>query len=286
MISKKGKCLTLGIVAASLAFGADLNANLNPQTAKAWESYVASAHAQMQARLGATACFLWSEEKPERLRRLRGGEILVAPADSQTPRRIPGGLIHHWLGAVFIPDVTLPQVLAAMRSYSRYPEYYPSIASSTLVATDGSTDRVTSIEKHQAMFSRIALDADMSTVFVNAGEKRIYSESSSTRLQQIQDYGGKGQHELQPGSPKAYLWALSTITRYQERDGGVYLELEGMALSRDIPSSLRWMVDPFVRRASVAAMATSLKETRDALTEDRGHPAEALPSGAITFRAR
>ncbi len=239
----------------------------------------------MNARLGPTSCFLWSEENPARMRRLRDGEILVEAADEQTPRQIPGGLIHHWIGAIFLPGATLAQVLASQRDYDRYSAYYPSIVSSRLVARDGLTDRVTTIERHQAMFSKIALDADVSTTYVEVSQQRAYSSSSTTRLQEIQNYGGRGQHEMEPGAPKAYLWRLSTIGRYEERDGGVYLELEGMALSRDIPNALRWLVDPFVRQASAGAMATSLRETRDAVLGGRaGSPGKPL-SGAVTFRA-
>ncbi len=282
MIREYGKWFALVMLAAGQAGAADLN----PDTAKAWEQYIGSARAQMQARLGATACFLWSEESDGRLQRLRGGEILVTPVDEQTPRRIPGALIHHWLGAVFIPEVALTQVLGTLRDYSRYTQYFPTIVSSTLVAREGPTDHVTSIERHQAMFSKIALDAEVSTVYSDAGEKRAYSESYTIRLQQIQNYGGRSQHELEPNASKAYLWALSTISRYEERDGGVYLELDGMALSRDIPNSLRWLVDPFVRQASMAAMATTLRQTRDAVLGERSKSPGKLPSGAVTFRAR
>jgi len=32
--------------------------------------------------------------------------------------------------------------------------------------------------------------------------------------------------------------------RFEERDGGVYVEVEAIALSRDVPASLRWLVEP------------------------------------------
>ena len=43
-------------------------------------------------------------------------------------------------------------------------------------------------------------------------------------------------------------------------DGGVYVEMETMALSRDIPAALRWMVDPIVQRVAKSAMTTSLRQ--------------------------
>ena len=45
----------------------------------------------------------------------------------------------------------------------------------------------------------------------------------------------------------------------------MYVELEAIALSRDIPGSLRWMVEPIVRRVSRSALVVSLQETADAV---------------------
>jgi hypothetical protein len=240
----------------------------------------------MNARLGATSCFLWAEEDASRLQRLRAGEILVVPGQDGTPRHVPGGLIHHWLGAVFIPGVTLQEALFAMRDYNTYPEYYPSVVSARLITTHGETDHFTSLERHQAMFSKIGLDADFTATYHEVGPTRAYSIATATRLQQIEDYGGKHQYELEPGSAKAYLWRLTTITRYLQRDGGVYLELEGMALSRDIPAALRWLVEPFVRQAAQAAMAASLRQGRQAVLKDRGKPPETFPAAAVSFSAQ
>ena len=61
------------------------------------------------------------------------------------------------------------------------------------------------------------------------------------------------------------IWRLNSIARYQERDGGVYVELEAIALSRDIPGGLRWLVEPIVRRVSRSSLVVSLQETADAV---------------------
>ena len=284
MAVKSGKLLAL----LMLAVGAAPAAELNPQTVKVWNEYVASVRARTEARARPTACFLWVDENADRLQRLHRGEIVVAPG-GQTPLHIPGGLIHHWMGAVFIPDVTLAQVLETVQDYDRYKDYYPSVIRSTLTSRIGQEDRFSTLERHQALFSRIALDADFGATYTNAGPKRGYTFSRSTRLQQIQNYGEAHQREMEPGASKAYMWRLDTISRYEERDGGVYLELEAMALSRDIPVALRWLVEPFVRDAAAGAMAASLKQTRQAVLErSKGpmRPVTAVPAGAAALRAQ
>ncbi|MGA7414121.1 MAG: hypothetical protein WBW33_26850, partial [Bryobacteraceae bacterium] len=71
--------------------------------------------------------------------------------------------------------------------------------------------------------------------------------------------------EMPPDTGSGFIWRLYSISRLEERDGGVYVELEVIALSRDIPAPYQWFVDPIVRRVSKDAMITSLKQTSEAV---------------------
>ena len=61
---------------------------------------------------------------------------------------------------------------------------------------------------------------------------------------------------------KGLIWRLYSAPRFEERDGGVYIELEALALSRDIPAGLHWMIEPIVRRVSRSSLATALQQTQ------------------------
>ncbi len=280
MLESGRSLFALMVLAAGVAEGAGLNS----QIVKAWDGYLDAAHDKMNARLGPDGCFLWAEEREGRMQRLRDGEILVAPGSDQNPRRVPGGLIHDWIGAVFVPGVSLEDLLGTVRDYNRYGRFYPSVVSAKLLIRSGPVDRLTTIERHRAMFSNIALDGDFTATYKDAGHGRAYNISHGTRLQQIENYGDAKQRELPPDAPKAYLWRLHSITRYEERDGGVYLEIEAFALSRDIPASLQWLVDMFVRQSARGAMAATLRLTRDAVMEDSVVAREKLPRGAAGLR--
>ena len=99
-------------------------AKLEPTTTKAWEEYAAAATMGMEQRLNPGNSFLWVDEVPERLRKVRSGEIVVSPVGPQSPKRVPSGLIHDWLGAAFIAHVTINDVLAVVRDYARYKDLY------------------------------------------------------------------------------------------------------------------------------------------------------------------
>ena len=84
-------------------------------------------------------------------------------------------------------------------------------------------------------------------------------------MQEIRHYGRPDQQELPPDQGSGYIWRLYSVARFEERDGGVYIELEAIALSRDIPVGVRWLVDPIVRRVSRNTLLISLQQMEQAV---------------------
>jgi len=246
-------------------------ATLDPGALTEWDAYVQSATARMNERAKPGASYLWADESPERLARVRAGEIVVAPRAPQIPIKVPSGLIHDWIGATFIPQVSLHQVLQVVRDYSEYKELYePDVIESRTIqsgdlASGAATDRFSMLLIHKAVSLKTAIDADYESRFTRLDDRRVYSIGHTTRIQEMADYGSSAEHLLPEGTGHGLIWRLFTITRYLERDGGVYIEFEAIALSRDIPASIRWLVEPVVRRLSRTSLSASLRETGKAV---------------------
>jgi hypothetical protein len=241
-------------------------ATLEPATLKAWDAYVESANIRMEQRLSPASAFLWLDEEPERRARIRAGEIVVSPVGLPNPKTVPSGLIHDWVGAAFIAGVTLHDVLGVVRDYAQYKDLYqPAVADSKVINTDETKDRFSMLLIHKSTFLKTALDVDYESQYIYLDDGRAYSLSRATRIQEVYEYGLSGQHILEEGEGKGIIWRLFNITRYAERDGGVYVELEAIGLSRDIPASLRFLVEPIVRRVSQASLSTSLRQTENAV---------------------
>jgi hypothetical protein len=240
-------------------------ANLDPATLKAWDEYVAATKNQMEQRLSPGNTFLWLDERPERLAKVLAGEIVVSPV-GLNPKKAPSGLIHDWLGAAFIPAVTLNDVLGVVRDYARYKDLYqPAVVDSRVIDCGETKDRYSMVLINKSIFLKTALDADYESHFVHLDDRRVYITAWATRIQEIDDYGSPAERVLPEDEGKGILWRLFSITRYAERDGGVYLEFEVIGLSRDIPASLRWIVEPVVRRISRASLTTSIRQTQHAV---------------------
>jgi len=241
-------------------------AHLEPVTSQVWENYVQSATDRMEHRLSPGQSFLWVDEAPDRLARVRAGEVVVSPAGPEVPKKVPSGLIHDWVGAVFVPNVSLSDAQSVVRDYARYKDlYHPSVIDSKVISRADDKDRFSMRFLNKSILLKTAFDADYESCSTQVDERRLYTVSRTTRVREIEDYGSSGQRAFAEGEGHGIIWSLFAITRLMERDGGVYIELEAIGLSRDIPGSMRWLIEPVVRRISRSSLSTSLEQTANAV---------------------
>ena len=215
-----------------------------------------------------TAEFLALRLPDEELNRyeLHNGEIVVAPVTRQNPMKVADGLIHHWVGAMFVPNCKLDDMIEVTRDYDRYKDFYrPSVIESKMIARNNSDDRFSMLIVNKALFLNSALDADYHTTIVRLDDRRFYSISRTTRVQEVEEYGEPGEYRKPEGEGSGYIWRLYSIARLQQSDDGVYVEIEAIALSRQIPAAVRFLSDPVVRRVSRNSLLTSLQKTAEAV---------------------
>jgi len=241
-------------------------ADLSPDTVAAWQQYLRIVDGRMQSRLDGVQPFLWVDEDPARAQRVRRGEIVVSDLRRKVATAVPHGQIHDWIGGAFIPGASVAEVLAVVRDYDHYKEFFkPTVVDSRSIGQAGPRQHFEMLWLQKVLFVTAAIDAEYQSTYFPVDDKRWYSTSSSTRIQEIENYGEADERKLPPGSGCGCLWKVHSIARFQERDGGVYVEIEAVGLSRDIPASLRWMVAPVVSRVSRNGVINSLRETRDAV---------------------
>jgi hypothetical protein len=75
----------------------------------------------------------------------------------------------------------------------------------------------------------------------------------------------EGGRELPPGQDHGFLWRLNSYWRFEERDGGVYVECEAISLTRNVPLGLGWLVNPIIRSLPRESLANTLWATREAV---------------------
>jgi hypothetical protein len=241
---------------------------LKPETVAAWDAYLQAANDKMQARLQPGAHFLWIDDEPGRAEKIRTKGPYIAPAAKDIPRKVPSGLIHDWLGVGFVPNAKIEDILRIVRDYDHYKDIYrPGVIDSAFRRTDGMQDFFFLRLANRSVVAKTALDTEGVSSYTRVDDTRWYGVSNTTEIREIDKFGTEEQRTLPPDEGRGLIWRLSSITRLEERDGGVYAELEAIALSRDIPAAFRLFVTPIVRRVARDSLATSLHQTKVAIDD-------------------
>jgi hypothetical protein len=271
--------IVLTACAPRISRGADLQSG----TLLAWDAYLKEADFQMKARAAGRRTFLWMDESPARAARTRRGEVVIAPVAGHGTESVPHGLVHDWIGAIFIPGATVDALQAAVHDYDNYQRMYQPVVTSsrTLACTDNSQE-FQMVWQSRVLFMTAAMQGRYQARDVRLDAHRGYSVAEAVEVREIEAYRHTGERLLPPDTGNGFIWRIRSMARFEERDGGVYLELEAIALTRDIPASLAWMVNPVVNRLSTHSLTTTLRQTRDAVMAS-GVPLET--SASCTNRA-
>ncbi len=236
------------------------------ETLRAWDEYIQIVNLNVARSAAGSSQFLWTDESRDMTRRLQQNEVVVTNHD---PEEIPQGMIHDWVGAVVVPNVTLDQALSVVEDYDRFNEFYqPLVRMCTTLARDGDRVRLNVVATQKAFSVTAAVKTEEQVQVVRLGPKKAYITSSAVRIQEIADYGRPTEHPFPESRRPGYVWREVTIQRLEERDGGVYIELETIVLSRGIPHGFRWLIKPLVDELPRKVMLDTLNDTRSAVLHE------------------
>lgn len=247
---------------------------LAPSTLAAFDRYVQLTNYRNDSELQRGTNLLWVDSLPETERneayaRLRRGEVEIkqlTTLDSGKPIGCPSGLIHHWVGVVYIPGAQLGQVLTILEDYDHQSAYYaPDVERSKIESRDGDHFVVfLRFRRHKVI--TVVLDTEHDVHYFHGAPGRAHSRSSAVRIAEVENAGQRDEREKPPGDDGGFLWRMETWWRMEERDGGVYVQSEVVSLTRDIPTGLGWMIGPFVTSIPKETLAFTLEATKKAVT--------------------
>jgi hypothetical protein len=277
--ARSGRCVPLLICLVAGQFATLARATeLRAATSEAFDVYVSLTEERM-ARDLRNGHFLLVDDLPEPSRQkayaqLRQGQFYVRQlrtTDDARPIAIPGGLTHHWAGVAFIPGATLDQTLDVLQDFNHYQDIFrPYVRHSRLIEVQNEQYHIYEQVMRQTIIT-VAFNTEFQIRYRLMDPTRFVSQSYSTRIAQVEDMGRPGEHELPPGDDHGYLWRLDSYWRVQEKDGGVYLQVEGVALSRTVPAYLAWLVDPLLSSVPRGILSYILNTTRLAVTNRAGN---------------
>lgn len=250
-----------------------LAGDLKPQTLAAFRRYESFTEERIAKQVSDPRVFLYINtlSPAERARvyaSLKAGGIYIAPLTTLDASGhailSPQGLIHHWVGAVFIPGATMAGTLKVLEDYDHKQDDYPEVVRSRLLHREG--DRFQAymrLQEHRVI--TVTLDADFDVAYTERDAQHWFSTSHSTSIRQVEDAGKPGARDLPEGEGEGFLWQLDSYWQFVEQDGGVYVELEAVSLTRDVPTGLGWMIKPFITSVPRESLESTLESTRKAV---------------------
>jgi hypothetical protein len=250
-------------LAALVALGAGAAAGEEP-AAMAQAGFDAYVH-KVEARLAIAHRGADTYLAPADWRRVRAGEPVIEELTEKNQAEPPGALIHDWRGTAFAPGATAAEFERALRDFAAYPrEFAPQVVSAR--ATEQDADHAQAVLRvRQQHVITVVLDTTYDISYAPAdpgnGPERGTIASRSTRVEEI----GADGRALSASEDHGFLWRMNTYWSYEERDGGVYMQLESVSLTRSIPTGLGWAVGPFVESVPRESIEFTLRAVVKAL---------------------
>jgi hypothetical protein len=255
--------LTAVLLAAQQLYGAELR----PRTLQSWETYIRLTEQRIGAELNdgqmVLATDFLAENRPIRPL-LRNGQVDIRrhqTTDGGKEISVPDGMIHHWLGTMFVPQTTLPALLAWLQDYDQHEKHFLEVERSQLVSRDGPEFKIFYRLRRKKVIT-VYYNTFHTVVYREHDPKRVSSRSFTTKIAQLDQPGEPGEAEKPVGNDSGFLWRLNSYWRFQEEDGGVFVECESVSLSRSIPFALGWLIKGYVEsipRESLEGTLTSIR---------------------------
>lgn len=231
-----------------------------PETLRAFESYSGAVEARIERDRG-TADFLRLAAGESARARLRDGDVVAVAASALGVRpavAIPSGQVQHWVGAAFIPGMTIARALPKLRDYNnRKREMAPGIVESRILSREGDEFRVWLRVQQRAMLPAV-FDLILQIRYRAPDDGRLEIES---RTESVREVAGVDAPRGAAARDRGLLWALDHYWRFEEGDGGVYVECEALVLARATPALLRWIAEPLVARAARRTLEGTVVDT-------------------------
>ena len=242
-------------------------AELKPQTVAAFNRYVQLTEARISAEQQEGQPFLHGALD---FATLRKGELAIQRLQTREKGReidIPDGIVHHWVGTVFVPGATVDRAVALLQDYNRHAEIYaPNVARSKVLSRDGDTFRVY-LRFFMKQVLTVVVNSDHDARFERPRPDRAASRIISTRIAEVENPGTPQEKEKPVGNDGGYLWRLNSYWRFVEKDGGTYVQCESISLTRGIPTGFGWLVGPFVSGIPRETLTFTLETTRRTLAQ-------------------
>lgn len=256
-------------VACVLILGLASGARAGPpaSTVAAWRAYESQVESAYTASSAAPAGQFFVHDRaslaPDWRRAVMQGTPSIRKIEAAS---VEDGKIHHWVGAVFVPAVTIEGAIETVqRSAGSEFRAYPDVLASRLIERSGPRARVFMKLRRDSVIT-VTYNTEHVVDYARLTSTRAVVRSVATRIAELAAAGSPDEHEKPPSQDNGFLWRLNAYWRYEAVTGGVIVECESVSLSRPVPLMIRPIANPIVDRVARESMTRTLTSLRTLLT--------------------
>jgi len=252
-------------VVIALARGLNqIKADAPVTAAVAFDTYVATLEARLLRQHGGTTNFFVPTGVDSEAK-LRQGELVVEQLSPVDGLPLPGATLYHWRGTAFAHGAQPADFERLMRNFAGYPKCFAPEVSQARV-TGGQNDRLQVVMRAKQRHGiTVVMDTSYDVTFGRFDPLHGFSISRSTQISEIDGAGTAHEHALSSSQAHGFLWRQNTYWSYEERDGGLYMQIESVSLTRAVPTGLGWAVGPFVQRVPKESLEFTLRAITSAI---------------------
>ena len=232
----------------------------------AFDTYSRAVEGRLDRQHSDPATFLTTGALPY----LQTGKILLEdlaePGTAHAPDETNlGAAIHHWRGTAFVPGATATAFELLLRNLDAYPQNFaPQVLHAAVLTTHGDhLQTLIRVREHHGL--TVVMDTAYNTDFGRLDATHGFCTSHSTRIAEIASPNSPAEHPLSPADEHGFLYRLDTYWSWEQRDGGLFLQIETVSLSRAIPTGLGWLLRPYVQSIPRDSLGFTLTAARKAL---------------------
>jgi len=220
----------------------------------AFNSYIRAVEARLDGQHKTQGTFLAGKAA-----RLQPGELVIEKLTPDSDSDFPGAMLHDWRGTAFAKGATVADFERVMGDIDAYPRRFsPQVVRAKILARSG--DRIqASMRVRQKHVITVVMDIDYDLTFGRLDARHGDSASRGTHVAEISGAGTASERALSADEEHGFLWRLNTYWSYEERDGGLAMQIESVSLTRSIPTGLGWAIGPFVESVPRESMEFTLR---------------------------
>jgi hypothetical protein len=247
----------------ALLVASPLVADLRPETIREFAAYQSTVDQELAKRERGQMPFLWLDEHPDQKREVRQGEVVTSAITGPDGRSVSYGLIHDWVGDMYLRGVTLDAVSRFLLDAGHHAGVYPEVNESKILSREANGS-VTKLRLVKRKVLTIVLDIEYRNRWQTPSPGRWIMSARSSKVQEVDD--GTAQD---PDTGQGFLWRMNSQWSLREDADGVWVELRSVSLSRDTPRGLGWMIRPMIRSFPAESIVSTMKATQAALESQK-----------------